>query len=96
MEPSHLLRNSLSASLLVNEFRFKEGGMPFLPHQRGWEKELLYILQVHIVILILKDGRSVKQEGGADSRKVCTIAHAHWTNILDTIYVALNFDIARL
>ena len=23
-------------------------------------------------------------------------AHAHWTNILDTIYVALNFDIARL
>ena len=45
MRPSHLLRNSLSASLLVNEFRFKEGGMPFLPHQRSWEKELLYIVQ---------------------------------------------------
>ena len=35
MKPSHLLRNSLSASLLVNEFRFKEGGMPFLPYQRS-------------------------------------------------------------
>ena len=36
MRPSHILRNSLSASLLVNEFRFKGGGMPFLPHQRNY------------------------------------------------------------
>ena len=59
MEPSHLLCNSLSASLLVNEFWFKKGGMPFLPHQRSWEKEWCILYKVHIVILILKDDRKV-------------------------------------